>query len=89
MRVPDAEPARERLETGVAHFVHIADCGLYAAKARGRDQIALGEAVADDPGRLTVVDQPKSSSHRPQAARPAFHEAADEEEPHPSGLEIR
>ena len=70
-------------------IVHIADCGLYAAKARGRDQIALGEAVADDPGRLTVVDQPKSSSHRPQAARPAFHEAADEEEPHPSGLEIR
>ena len=77
--------AAESLE----QIVHIADCGLYAAKAAGGDRIVIGEPVADDPSRLTVVDEQKRSSRRRGASRPALHEAADEEEPHPSGLEIR
>jgi diguanylate cyclase (GGDEF)-like protein len=77
--------AAESLE----QIVHIADCGLYAAKTAGGDQVVIGEPAAEGPGRLTVVDAEQTPPRRRISPRPALHEAADEEEPHPNGLEIR
>jgi diguanylate cyclase (GGDEF)-like protein/PAS domain S-box-containing protein len=65
----------------------IADGGLYAAKQAGRDRTTIGEPSAE-PRSATVIDDLKSPTPA-RRGRPYLHEAVDDEEPHPSGLEIR
>jgi len=68
-------------------LIHTADGGLYMAKQAGRDRVTIGDPAADLPssGKLD------GDGYATQAGRgrPSMHEAADEEDPHPSGLEIR
>ena len=81
-----AEPGlllQDRCQTGRS----TADGGLYMAKQAGRDRVTIGDPAADLPssGKLD------GDGYATQAGRgrPSMHEAADEEDPHPSGLEIR
>jgi diguanylate cyclase (GGDEF)-like protein/PAS domain S-box-containing protein len=69
-------------------MIQLADEGLYAAKHAGRDRIEIANAVAASPAFALVGDEPSvlGKTRRP---RPAFHEAASEEEHQPGGLEIR
>jgi diguanylate cyclase (GGDEF)-like protein/PAS domain S-box-containing protein len=80
--------AAESLE----QLLHIADTGLYVSKSSGRDQVTIGEVDADAPvpppaqarQNGTAVPRPR------RGARPLLHAAAaDEEDPRPTGLEIR
>jgi diguanylate cyclase (GGDEF)-like protein len=66
----------------------IADGGLYAAKHGGRDRAHIGDPadMPKVPGR-TAESIPVASAKR--GTRPSLHEATDEEEPHPNGVEIR
>ena len=62
-------------------LLRLADLGLYGAKEAGRDQIMLGRA-----------GMPASSGHggrADDAMRAALALVGDDEEPRPSGLEIR
>jgi diguanylate cyclase (GGDEF)-like protein/PAS domain S-box-containing protein len=66
----------------------IADAGLYAAKHGGRDRAHIG-----DPADVPKIP-PRAAEAAPAPAvrrgtRPSLHEATDEEEPHPNGVEIR
>jgi diguanylate cyclase (GGDEF)-like protein len=72
-------------------LILLVDIGLYASKHAGRDQITISETIPDGPG-LTVVPDKTHGSGRPSRksrARPAIHEAAVDEDPPASGLEIR
>jgi diguanylate cyclase (GGDEF)-like protein len=73
-------------------MLHTADCGLYVSKQSGRDRVTIGELSADAPGAPSPRDEQNgalpSNGHR-RGARPMLHEASDEEEPRPTGLEIR
>jgi diguanylate cyclase (GGDEF)-like protein/PAS domain S-box-containing protein len=71
-------------------LVRLADLGLYAAKEAGRDRITISETLPDVPLAL-VDDKPASGDGKKRASRrnPAIHEAANEDEPHVGGLEIR
>jgi diguanylate cyclase (GGDEF)-like protein len=66
----------------------VADGGLYAAKDGGRDRAHIGDP-ADAPrvpartAETVAVVTPKRGS------RPSLHEASEEEDPHPNGVEIR
>jgi diguanylate cyclase (GGDEF)-like protein/PAS domain S-box-containing protein len=66
----------------------IADGGLYAAKNGGRDRAHIGDP-ADAPkvpvraAEAVAVVTPK------RGVRPSLHEASEEEDPHPNGVEIR
>ena len=67
--------------------MQIADVGLYAAKKAGRDQAMIGEV--DGP---TPAPRPESSGEdaaERTGPRPAMQEASYEEDPRPSGVEIR
>ncbi len=71
----------------VETLVQIADVGLYAAKKAGRDQAMIGEV--DGP---TPAPRPESSGEdaaERTGPRPAMQEASYEEDPRPSGVEIR
>ena len=71
----------------VETLVQIADVGLYAAKKAGRDQAMIGEV--DGP---TPAPRPKSSDGEEAertGPRPPIQEASYEEDPRPSGAEIR
>jgi diguanylate cyclase (GGDEF)-like protein len=73
-------------------LVHLADGGLYASKQGGRDQISIGEPSADGEGLQAVPDQDEPTNGRRTGKarrRPALQDAAGEEDPQPSGLEIR
>jgi diguanylate cyclase (GGDEF)-like protein len=68
-------------------LVQVADSGLYAAKQAGRDRITIGEpgsAPGSAPAAATPV--PDLASRRP---RPTMRQAAEEEDPRPSGIEVR
>jgi len=71
-------------------LLHLADEGLYAAKEAGRDRIMVTDAVPEKPAFSLVparaVDGPTRSRGRRIAS---IHQGADEEDPRPSGLEIR
>jgi hypothetical protein len=58
----------------------------------GRDRITISEAVADPPDLTVVQEEPgpgtRKRSRKPRS-QPAIHDAASDEEPHASGLEIR
>lgn len=79
---------------GLEQLMQIADAGLYTAKRNGRDRVTIGAADPDLPPQPRP--QPDDSdrqaaapgSHAPQL-RPLLHEAADEPDPRPTGLEIR
>ena len=72
-------------------LVRLVDVGLYAAKEAGRDRITISETLPAGPGLTVVSEEPSDADEkqRPRRARPAFHEAANEDDPHVSGLEIR
>ncbi len=70
-------------------LILIADAGLYQSKHEGRDRITIGTTPINAPGLLrTGPDDAELASPVPRLA-PLMHEAADEEEPNPSGAEIR
>ena len=75
----------------VDELVRLADIGLYESKEAGRDRITISETLPDLPG-LSLVDPepaPDNGRKRPRRNSPALHEAASEDDPHASGLEIR
>ncbi len=86
------------------HIVHLADKGLYAAKQGGRDRVAIGEASEGEepPEQHGPPDAADGPSLEPAAGGaepelrvsrrsdiPPMHDALVEEEPQPSGREIR
>jgi diguanylate cyclase (GGDEF)-like protein/PAS domain S-box-containing protein len=83
--VTDSDAA-ESLE----QLLQIADSGLYAAKESGRDQVTLGEVdpAAPAPAREKRNGNPAPRPRR-NGTRPMVHDASDEEDPRPTGLEIR
>ncbi len=74
----------------VEQLMHIADGGLYAAKQAGRDRVTIGTPSAALVTAATTdrEEQQDASAHK-RRSRPWIHEAADDEDPQPSGLEIR
>jgi diguanylate cyclase (GGDEF)-like protein len=68
----------------IEELVAIADAGLYAAKAAGRDCAKVGEA--DGPAPVKREAQPAGERREP---RPPIQEASYEEDPAPNGAEIR
>lgn len=85
--VTDSDAA-ESLE----QLLQLADSGLYVSKNSGRDRVTIGafdpEPPVSTPPLQTQNDAPVPRS-RQRSARPMLHDAADEEEPRPTGLEIR
>ncbi len=69
-------------------LLRIADAGLYAAKQRGRDRVIVGDAkqAADIARAGQMAGAVADAVAQP---RPAIHAAAEEDEPRPSGVEIR
>jgi len=80
-------------------LVNIADTGLYEAKQQGRDRVVVGEgtddALAPQAATPLAVPEPAAGEVEPEVkvtrrrGRPSLHQAVDEEEPQPSGREIR
>jgi diguanylate cyclase (GGDEF)-like protein/PAS domain S-box-containing protein len=68
----------------IEELVAIADVGLYAAKNAGRDCAMVGEA--DGPSPAPRRADPQAAGRDP---RPPIQEASYEEEPAPSGAQIR
>jgi diguanylate cyclase (GGDEF)-like protein/PAS domain S-box-containing protein len=80
-----------RAET-LEQLVHLADGGLYASKQGGRDRISIGDPSVDAQSLQAVPDRDAlANGRRTRKARrrPALQDAAGEEDPQPSGLEIR
>ena len=71
----------------IERLVQIADAGLYTSKQEGRDRVTIGHADPELPPR--AVDEVYAAPQRGAVLRPLLHEAADEEQPRPTGLEIR
>ena len=65
-------------------LVQLADAGLYLSKQAGRDRITIGDKIREVPTLEVVNGYPAGAR-----TRPALHQAVTEEDPHPSGLEIR
>jgi diguanylate cyclase (GGDEF)-like protein/PAS domain S-box-containing protein len=66
----------------------IADNGLYRSKDGGRDRVTVGHPSIDG-ADLTVVQGQTVRTGAGARRAPAFHEAADDEDPPASGREIR
>jgi predicted signal transduction protein with EAL and GGDEF domain len=81
--VSDSTPAQS-----LEQLIHTADGGLYMAKQAGRDRVTIGDPSADLPHSTQMPDE-RHANGQTRRARPSMHEAVDEEDPHPSGLEIR
>jgi diguanylate cyclase (GGDEF)-like protein/PAS domain S-box-containing protein len=79
--------------TALEQLILIADSGLYQSKHEGRDRITIGTTPIDAPALLREASAhgpaPDEPTPKPGFIRPMLHEAADEEEPRPSGVEIR
>jgi diguanylate cyclase (GGDEF)-like protein len=78
--------------TSLEMLMHVADAGLYTSKQTGRDRVTIGEPPPDepDPNPATYEGDPRTTPEtRYASARPLLHEATDEEDPSPSGFEIR
>ena len=73
----------------------IADAGLYAAKHAGRDRVAIGDPDAtantyvSSHARLDPEDETENGATRGGSRNSMYDAAAHEEEPRPSGVEIR
>jgi diguanylate cyclase (GGDEF)-like protein/PAS domain S-box-containing protein len=63
----------------------LADVSLYAAKDAGRDHITVSEP---HPEAAASADNPPPAK-RPTVLHSSLHETADEDDPRPSGIEIR
>jgi predicted signal transduction protein with EAL and GGDEF domain len=70
-------------------LMHIADSGLYAAKQAGRDRATIGEPASVGSAMSAVAQAEATTLARARRGRPSMHEAAEDEDPRPSGLEIR
>jgi diguanylate cyclase (GGDEF)-like protein/PAS domain S-box-containing protein len=83
--VTDSRQSRQ-----LEQLILIADSGLYQSKNEGRDRITIGISPIDPSALRTQAEQgemePVPLVHE---IRPLLHEAADEEDPRPSGAEIR
>jgi diguanylate cyclase (GGDEF)-like protein/PAS domain S-box-containing protein len=80
-----------RAET-IDQLIRLADIGLYASKEAGRDRITISESLPEGPGLTVVAGKPDDANGKRQRkarSRPAIHDAAHEDDPHASGLEIR
>jgi diguanylate cyclase (GGDEF)-like protein/PAS domain S-box-containing protein len=76
----------------IEELVQIADSGLYQSKHEGRDRVTLGEPDLAD--RSVLGDHGDEDSIGAEPARrgrsgPSLHDAEDDEDPRPSGVEIR
>jgi hypothetical protein len=72
--------------------MHIADRGLYRAKQDGRDRAAIGQPSPEPPTLATALEPEQREPRASDGAaprRPYLHDTADEEDPRPSGIEIR
>ena len=69
-------------------LLRIADAGLYAAKAAGRDRVMVGDKEQAELMQIAQDAAGADARRRPDPG-PALHEAAFEEDPRPSGIEIR
>jgi hypothetical protein len=81
-----------RAAESLERMLQIADGGLYESKRAGRDRITIGDGDGDAPEPAPEDRaQPEASKdgRRGNGRRPLMHEAADEEDPRPTGLEIR
>jgi diguanylate cyclase (GGDEF)-like protein/PAS domain S-box-containing protein len=100
-RAHPGETARFTVSFGVAdssqaetleEALRVADDGLYSAKQAGRDRVTIGERNRTDPTAASRGNGRSSAAAkrtRRKPPRPALQEAAIEEEPRPSGAEIR
>lgn len=70
-------------------LMHIADSGLYSAKQAGRDRCTIGEPASKGSALSAVAQAEATTLARARRGRPSMHEAAEDEEPRASGLEIR
>jgi diguanylate cyclase (GGDEF)-like protein len=80
------------LSTKLEELILIADSGLYESKSEGRDRITIGTAIMEAPELLKSIDRDAAASNepfRPAYARPLLHDAGDDEDPPPSGAQIR
>lgn len=83
--VTDANQA-ETLE----QLIHIADSGLYAAKGAGRDRTTIGDPGSDEVSGIEDLAEAETTAlARARQRGPAIQQAAEDEDPRPSGLEIR
>jgi len=71
-------------------LILIADSGLYQSKNEGRDRITIGVTPIDTTSlRQLIEDDIEPDAAPMHEMRPLLHEAADEEDPRPTGAEIR
>jgi diguanylate cyclase (GGDEF)-like protein len=72
-------------------LLHLADAALYDAKEGGRDRIAISDAPRAERARPVLLGEPGDGTPTAHRARSAasLHLSTDEEDPQPSGREIR
>ena len=69
------------IEANDVLVIQAADACLYASKEGGRDRITVSEGEMDDATSFAPA--------RPERTRTPLQQAAEEEDPRPSGAEIR
>ena len=71
-------------------LILIADAGLYQSKNEGRDRITIGTAPITAPGLLDgATDDPRPAPTPASLVKSLVHADAADEDPRPTGAEIR